>query len=516
MLGSKRVFCLIILVLGFFAIWFANRQIADEISTASVPQETQTAPDSRPYESVATPPSSERTPEESEFAPAETPVSGLEPPRPEVEMIPVEEPAVAVAESTPPPEPQVEPEEPNVTASVTGRVFKYTDGESVANAEVKLIMYTQDGPTTKSATTDEDGKYTIRDIQEGRYTVTVGKRPGNEHLSLPNNLPTFSVTSASKSERKLDIQLNEGGVMTGLALLGGNPLRNTNIRFSEFSAGQSIDIPETTTDSEGRYRIEGLGEFTGSLVPRRTTENGNSQAALAVPVEIRPNEETEITIDFTSGSASIEGTIYYENTQRPIPARIAIYFGWMIDGEWIEEIINVRTDQSGNFLAENLPAGNAEMHISPENVGRGIERIESVVLADGERATRDVIITSAAVVADIYNIPSGTKELYLLAHPGETIVSIDNMANFSRLRDTMVGLSQNWPGSNKSYTATLEGLMPGRYTITVSAWPATYSLATVQAYGYENLFRDIRSVSTFITVTDSDTEIKVSLELPPK
>ena len=78
----------------------------------------------------------------------------------------------------------------------------------------------------------------------------------------------------------------------------------------------------------------------------------------------------------------------------------------------------------------------------------------------------------------------------------------------------MVSLSQNHPGNTGTHIAALKGLKPGRYTITASAWPVTYNLTAVQDYGYDKLFEDIRTVSTFVTVEKSHKEIEVSLELP--
>ena len=153
-------------------------------------------------------------------------------------------------------------------------------------------------------------------------------------------------------------------------------------------------------------------------------------------------------------------------------------------------------------------------HIFPRVTGVGIERIETIQLADREHVTRDIMITSVSVRTEVTNVPPGSRELFVLAHPGETEVPLNNFGDFVKIRDTMVGLSQNYPGNNEVFVAELKGLKPGRYTITASAWPVMYSLGTVQAYGYKKLFEDIRTPSTFVTVGETDKIIEVSIELP--
>lgn len=452
-----------------------------------------------------------------------------------VEEVVVE--AAAVAEPV--------PEEEIFTAPIAGRVYDAATNEGLAEVEVQIYsladyeenrkteVHTLGSGGTQFTTvqsvpseelrspslttlTNADGSYVVEGIEEGQYVVAteeVAGYPKTKRITRP--LP-LEISESNPARQVINIPLTRGGIMTGVAYLGAEPLKNATITFMTYSAGKTIDIPSVQTDSRGRYRIEGLEEFTGSLIPRRAQPNGEWQHALAVMAEIRYNEISDVTFDFVTGTSKIEGTIYYENTQSPIQSRIWIYFGWMVDGVYDEDIIKTTSDEKGHYLAEGLPAGDAEIHVFPKDVGGGIERIEVVKLKDGEHAHKDILISSVAIHSEVRNIPPGTKELFVLAHPGEVEVKLDNYANFMAARDSMVGLSQNRPGSVSTLNTLMKGLKPGRYTITASAWPVIYSLGTVQAYGFDNLFRDMRNVSEFVTITETDKDIDLVLELPLK
>lgn len=510
---SKRLAAIGVVLVVFGLLWFMYRQSINELeSPMPTSEETDSNVAARPIaqlESTTPAPS----PEPIAIPATETGATEEPPTAPQ----PAPEPAPEVA---PPLETDTEAEMTNPdtppTVTVTGRVYDESDNVGMAGVDVFVRPLERDAAVQHTTTTDSTGNYTLDITGEGDYRIQVSEVPGYPQTTSFQGVQIIRLNASTSGDIPKDFPLKKGGVMTGIALLGDEPLANTVISFSEFSAGSTISIPDVTTDSEGRYRIEGLGEFTGSIQPRRTQANGSSQVALVVPVEIHYGEETEVMIDFAAGTSSIEGTVYFENTNTPIEASIAIYFGWEIEGEWIEEIIRARTDENGRYLAENLPAGIAEMHIFPRNVPNRIERIETVQLAEGQRVQKDIVITSVSIVATVTNIAADTKELFVVAHPGEVTVQMTNMAEFAQLRDTMVGVSQNRPGSGGTHVAELSGLNPGRYTITAMAWPATYSLATVQAYGYERLFADIRSKSVFVTVEPNDTEITLSLELPPR
>jgi RNA polymerase sigma-70 factor (ECF subfamily) len=438
-------------------------------------------------------------------------------------------------------------DEPVVGTTVSGRVYDVATGKGLEGVTIRVLdledlikfrkdqipetIESPDGESIRvrgtyippgsisavtTTVTGEKGLFSVPSLSEGEYQFLAsemegypGTGTGFDGLPVSGIEEKVSVAPNSKTEINVNIALNPGGTMMGTVLLGGKPLRGRTIRINTFpSSGRDLGTLSTVTDQDGRYQITGLLGFKGSMIAMRTQDNGLTQDALVVPAEIEPGKILKVDFDFIAGSATIEGTVFYQNIDTPIQASLSVYFGWEVDGEYKEEVIRAKTDENGFFIAEGLPTGNAEIHIFPKGVGEGIRRIESVVLSAGQRAFKDIVISSAIVKSHVANIPSGTKELFIVAIPGEVDVKMSTVADFMAMRDAMAAVSQNYPGASTEMWTELKGLQPGRYTIHVAAWPAQYTLAAVQAYGMKKFFEDIRIINQFITVSKDDTEIE--------
>ena len=306
-----------------------------------------------------------------------------------------------------------------------------------------------------------------------------------------------------------------GGVIEGVALVGGQALANLEFTIGGYPAGtpgrSSFDTVSVRTDSAGRFRVEGLEEFDGNLYPKRVRPDGGMQDALFVPVEIRNNEVTEVEIDFVEGISSIEGTVFYANEDNPIQARFELIFTWNEAGVYNEEIIRSRTDEAGNFRIGGLPAGNAEVHTFATVNGKRFRLVSNIRLGQGEHVVKNIVISAAIVKCDVANIPENTKQMFVLAHPGEFDLQVTDISSFIQARDSMVAVSRH-SGRTSKVTAFLNGLTPGRYTISAMAWPTEYNLAEITAYGVERFFNDMKHIRTYITIETTDQEIELYLD----
>lgn len=434
--------------------------------------------------------------------------------QPATQTTPAAQPNV-MPEQLPDPEPAESTEEasPVATTTVVGRV--YDDATNAGLAGVTVAIYIFDGrieritdaepnieDSVATAVTDSGGRFTIPGIGPGSYRIRNSRVEGYPLRFMP----ILEIGEPLAESVQVYIPLKRGGVLTGQVVLGGKPLANSAIYIETFSPGATLEDMQVRTDASGRYRIEGLHEFTGSMIAKRTQTNGNTQDALVVPAEIRYNETTEVNFDFAGGAASIRGTVYFGPDRLPIPANISVYFGWDDNGEYKEEIIRTNSDENGFYVAENLPAGFAEMHIFPRIAnGRDIRRVEKVELSEGEQAIKDLYITDLTVQCTAVNLPKTTVDFFFFAHPGQADVQIKSMEDFIAMRDSMAAVSWNPFSQGKTeLTANITGLEPGVYTISASSWPCEYTLAAVRDYGYERFFNDVVTLSATINVADTD------------
>ncbi len=458
---------------------------------------------------------------EAQFVQPPTPVEAQSEEAPSAETLPENEPepdpASIPVEAV---EPMQATDAPPIGTTIEGRVFDATthkgiDGVTVtayfeAGERVALRMNLQSAEPANavaSAETEEGGRFTLPDLPLGAYRIVSQEIDGYPETYDEAKRVYVQIHTPDEQVINVEFPVERGGVLTGVAILGGKPLAETDISVDSYSGGGGMrELGElvTRTDRRGRFRFEDLRRFEGSLIAKRTQANGQRQDALVVPATIEPGKETETTFDFISGTASIQGRIYFQDEQTPIRASIAVFFGWDDDGEYKEEIIRARTDDTGYYLVEGLPAGNAELHINPSDIQGNILRTETVVLTEGQHVTKDITLTAMSLQVRIQNIPPKAVQLFLTAHPGQFDMKMETVADFMTIRNNMVTYDQLYPENRDETLGELIGLKPGQYTITASAWPASYSLAAVQAYGAEKFFEDLEMVSAYITIQETD------------
>jgi hypothetical protein len=169
----------------------------------------------------------------------------------------------------PPPAPPGQPRDAGTqktgTARLSGRVTSLDSGRPIRRAVVRAL-----GPELregKSVSTDVEGRWELREIPAGRFTITVTKG-GYVTLSYGQQRPfeagkTVEVRDAAVVE-KLDVALPRGGAVTGRvvdefgeAVVGAavSPMRyryvNGQRQLTSFASSD-------TTDDLGQYRLHGL------------------------------------------------------------------------------------------------------------------------------------------------------------------------------------------------------------------------------------------------------------------
>jgi hypothetical protein len=183
--------------------------------------------------------------------------------------------AVAVAAQPPrpqdgrqlPPRDRSQAEAPRGTAILRGVVVAADTGSPIRRAQVRI---SGQGTGNRLATTDAQGRFEVRELPAGRFTIS-GSKGGFVSLQYGQKRPSESGTPIDVADGqlvdKIVIALPRGSVISGrITDEFGEPVANavvTAMRFG-FAAGARRLLPgggqnaRDTTDDQGHFRLFGL------------------------------------------------------------------------------------------------------------------------------------------------------------------------------------------------------------------------------------------------------------------
>lgn len=315
--------------------------------------------------------------------------------------------------------------QPKGTAVVRGTVVAVDTGAPLRRVQVRASALS--GEDNRSATSDDQGRFEIRDLVGGRYTISAQKS-GYVMLAYgqrrPNERGTPVEVPPGQTVDKITLALPRGGVITGhIADEAGEPLAEVMVRVQRYRytpAGRQL-VPMgrgDTTDDQGSFRLYGLepGEYVVSATLRNVG---------AVIVNGRP----EASSDQGYAPTYYPGTPAAADAQRVVvnagqevsgvsfaltPTRVSRLSGRVTGavGALSEGFVSMRTDDGsiggmmpggmvqsdGTFVIVGVPPGRYSLNVQPR-------------LPDGQQLIGQARITVAG--ADVENIviplrPQGT------------------------------------------------------------------------------------------------------------
>jgi hypothetical protein len=204
-----------------------------------------------------------------------------------------------------------------LTASISGRVTSDTGGP-LRRAEVRAISETG---LTRFVTTDSDGRYVVRDLPAGAFTLHASKT-GFVPLYFGQRRPFEQRTTIRLAQGQrvaADVRLPRAGVITGRIYDGaGEPVLGARVqalrrRVVDGRPGLQAAGSTDTTDDTGAYRLYGLppGEYYVTATPRLIEDRSGRLIASAVPGRGAPifypgtasrDEAQRITVSLTGES----------------------------------------------------------------------------------------------------------------------------------------------------------------------------------------------------------------------
>lgn len=452
---------------------------------------------------------------------------------------PVEEMSEQGIQETIPEPPALEEAAPPIGV-ISGRVYDSETGDGISKVQVAAVpgLLTRaaidrafflkpnanPGLNSKSipiAESDQDGVYRFENLSLGQYTVAIASVEGYSHAEgLRTERRVFIADSlvelhAVDFPLRADSLTQHFGIIEGQVLRGGEPLRNTTVRISAlpFSADLwgAVEIPAVRTDDAGRFKATNIAEFDGFLVPTVNLPATGRQTSVRVPVVVRNFQTTYVSFEFLGGTATFSGRIYVGDMENPHEARLEALYSWIIDGHYNDELIYTSTDADGNFRIENLAAGHINLLVRGPGVGTG-KATRNFEIADGQDLYEDIVIGTANVYANIFNIPEGTAVLYVTASEGTLTQETRTWEQYLAKKRTQVEWRANRNPTTSEWDTVLGGLNPGTYTIIASSWPTRYRFEEVEAMGWDDFFDEYFEAAVFITIEEPGQELTIDIE----
>jgi len=211
--------------------------------------------------------------------------------------------AAATFQSTVPPQSAV----PRGGAVFSGRVLEQGSGTPVAGATVTVIPFETAGGRARRVVTDDDGRYEIGGMAQGRYRVTARK----DGFALMKHSQAIEVNLwPGEARDQVDILLQAEAIIVGRVLdPAGQPLASGLV----LALRRELSPPAGTLDAHdgfvsagganigerGAFRLAGLapGEYYLRVVPRVSMlQRGGVTAATYFPGTANPAEAQPIVV----------------------------------------------------------------------------------------------------------------------------------------------------------------------------------------------------------------------------
>ena len=177
------------------------------------------------------------------------------------------------------------------TVTTSGQVT--LDGEQLKNVNVTLTQKAT-GKTFETRTNDQ-GFFQIMGLDHGTYTASIAAKPG-------------SYKEKQSAERLIEPG-KTGDLSISLVSEPGNVEGTVTDNFGKPVAGAKVTAgsESTTTDKDGKYRIEGLRKGNVTVTVARSDQEKYSSASQSV--EIQPEKTQTVDLKVSRDRGTIIGTV---------------------------------------------------------------------------------------------------------------------------------------------------------------------------------------------------------------
>jgi hypothetical protein len=346
-----------------------------------------------------------------------------------------------------------------LTASIGGRVTTQ-NGAPIRRAEVRAVS---DVGLTRLATTDSEGRYVVRDLPAGNFTLHVSKS-GFVPLYFGQRRPFERRTTIRLAEGQradADVRLPRAGAITGRVVdSAGEPVLGVRVqalrrRMVDGVRGLQAVGTGDTTDDTGAYRVYGLppGDYYVTATAR-SIENRAGRPLLPSGVSTRGtpiyypgtanrDEAQRITVE-VSGEARADLQLVDLRTSRvsgivltangtpaagamvTLSARDLDIGGTAADGVSAPMQILDDAAEDGTFELTGVPPGSFMLRVqSRPNVSAAFDPVNQRVINPNFRPVLETAVVPVTVDGDIGGLtlvtsPGGSVDVSIVADQGTT------------------------------------------------------------------------------------------------
>jgi hypothetical protein len=416
---------------------------------------------------------------------------------------------------------------PSGTAVIRGRVVTADTGMPLRRAQIQASIA---GDRPRGALTDTDGRFELRDLPAGSWTIRAGKTGfvPQQYGQRGPFATSEPVALADAQQFTADFALMRGGAIAGRVYDEfGDPVSNVRLgalRVQASPAGRRLVGSGSTvpTDDTGAYRIYGLapGAYyiaanvpaTAASGPLATSEGpvtyapvyfpGTTDLGAAQQVVVAPGQEqVNINLALTPARAARVSGVVLGSTGTPIPAMVTLRYSMFVDGVGAGGP-NVGTSSDGTFTLTNVAPGNYTLDV----IGRAASPD-----APPDVASVPIAITGEDISGLTINTTRGAKIIGTIVADDGTRPPTTGM----RVTAPSIRSAQGRRTPRTQVTGTgafeLEGLI-GAHTLRFEQLPAGWVVKSVTANGLDvaDVPLDLRGseqLSVRVVLTNRVTEL---------
>ena len=387
---------------------------------------------------------------------------------------------------------------------ISGRVTN--GGQPVPFVAIVLEPFDLSAPKSPlpRAVTDDEGKYRMAGVPEGRYTVKPfapalivlngpeGDKPGitiSEGLGLSGFVVTVGKGDVLDG---IDFNVGAGGVITGRVTDdAGRAVVAVSVEAQWINeqgrtTGSSIRFP---TDDRGIYRIYGLrpGKYLVSVSDfgrfpqrrdRKTFYPDTVDQKRATVVEIAAGSEAtgiDIRLGHPQQTYSITGRLLAQDTGKPVSGVSISYSGWNDGRQGFST-----TDPNGSFKIEDCVMGSYEIKIATTGTQTKGYYSDPVItqVIDADINDLEISAVRGAVISGSVLV-QGTRDPTIINALSQTIMMASDRQAGPRGNLLVAGNALIGPDGRFEFT----GLRPGRLELRPVNMPEGFVLLRIEKDG---------------------------------
>jgi protocatechuate 3,4-dioxygenase beta subunit len=332
---------------------------------------------------------------------------------------------------------------PKGTGVLKGQVLTAGSGAPVRRAQVRATSNDARGGGVTS--TDAEGRYEIKDLPAGRYSISASKGgfvTGQFGQRRPGDPGTPIDLSDAQTADKVNFVLSRGSVIAGRIVDdGGEPVSGTTVNAMryQFMAGSRRLVPgggeggNDRTDDQGNFRLYGLppGDYYISannrngmmMMPGQNNTEADGFAPTYFPGTPNMSEATRITVkagqEMTGANFALIVARMARVRGRAINSRgepVASAMMMLMPDEPIMMAMtmnNAMAAGDGTFQFTNVPPGRYNLQVRPSGMPSASSEFAVMKVTVGNDDIDNVIITTSVgatargvVLTDDGSVPS--------------------------------------------------------------------------------------------------------------